>query len=139
MSNWIGVDWDGCLVEYDHWRGPGHVGSRVAAMVKRVQGWLLEGRDVRILTARVGQSGDWLRVVDGNLVARDGHDPRATDIHDGPAFAAQQREMIQAWCVKVFGVRLPVTATKNYGLKELWDDRAIQVHRNTGVRADGEE
>lgn len=45
--------------------------------------------------------------------------------------------VIEAWCVEHLGRALPVTATKDYRLVELWDDRAVQVVPNTGRRADG--
>jgi hypothetical protein len=44
---------------------------------------------------------------------------------------------IRAWCEAHLGKPLPVTATKNYQMIELWDDRAVQVVPNTGERADG--
>jgi hypothetical protein len=40
------------------------------------------------------------------------------------------------WCEEHIGVRLPITCTKDYGMVELWDDRAVQVIPNTGDRAD---
>lgn len=50
---WIGVDLDGTLAHYDGWVGVESIGAPVPAMVERVKGWLEEGRDVRIFTARV--------------------------------------------------------------------------------------
>ncbi len=44
---------------------------------------------------------------------------------------------IDAWCERHFGRKLPVTCTKDYGMVELWDDRAVQVKENTGIRVDG--
>lgn len=44
---------------------------------------------------------------------------------------------IEAWCEEHVGQRLQVTATKDYQMIQLWDDRAVQVHKNTGMRADG--
>lgn len=44
---------------------------------------------------------------------------------------------IMEWCVKHIGVALAVTATKDYGMIELWDDRAVQVIPNRGLRVDG--
>jgi hypothetical protein len=44
---------------------------------------------------------------------------------------------VQRWCQQHFCVPLPVTATKDYAMIELWDDRAIQVEPNTGRRVDG--
>ena len=43
-------------------------------------------------------------------------------------------EPVMAWCKRHFGVRLPVTNAKDFGMIELWDDRCIQVHENTGQR-----
>lgn len=39
---------------------------------------------------------------------------------------------VQDWAEKHTGVRLRVTASKDYSMEELWDDRAIQVIPNTG-------
>ncbi len=111
-SGWIGVDLDGTLAEYDRWRGPTHIGPPVQAMRVRVLRWLAEGRDVRIFTARVG--------------AADGE-------------RAEVVRAIERWCVKNVGRKLPITATKDYGMVELWDDRAVQVEANTGRRIDGQE
>ena len=53
MDGWIGVDLDGTLAEYDKWVSPTHIGKPILRMVKRVQKWLAEGRQVKIMTARV--------------------------------------------------------------------------------------
>jgi len=103
QNGWIGVDLDGTLAHYDHWRGIEHIGDPIPLMVERVREWLAEGRDVRIFTARV---------------------------------AGDQREtalpFIEQWCVEHLGSTLPVTNTKDFGMVELWDDRAVQVIPNTG-------
>jgi hypothetical protein len=52
MAGWIGVDLDGTLAFYDRWRGAGHIGDPIPAMLARVKGWLAAGREVRIFTAR---------------------------------------------------------------------------------------
>ena len=46
---------------------------------------------------------------------------------------------IRRWCVKHVGRALPITNTKDFGMIELWDDRAVQVEPNTGRRMDGLE
>ncbi len=107
-SKWIGVDFDATLATYDIWRGDGHCGEPIAPMVNRVKQWLAEGEDVRIFTARVGPG------VMNERVAR---------------------RAITDWCVKHIGRGLPITATKDYGMVELWDDRAREVIPNTGVLA----
>ena len=51
----------------------------------------------------------------------------------------EQVAPVQAWCLRHFGVVLPVTNVKDFGMIELWDDRAVGVVANTGRRADGKE
>ena len=99
---WIGVDLDGTLAHYDNWVSPDHIGEPIPAMVERVKGWLGEGIEVRIMTAR--------------------------------AWEAPQEiiSTIQDWAETHIGHRLPVTCTKDYGMIQLWDDRAVQVIPNTG-------
>lgn len=52
-DGWVGVDLDATLCYYDKWRGPTHIGKPIPAMVSRVEQWLKDGKDVRIVTARV--------------------------------------------------------------------------------------
>ena len=125
MSGWIGVDLDGTLARYEGWVSEEHIGPPVPAMVERVARWLAEGRDVRIFTARV----------DGGEVALAMGDPLGERFRD----VARVRAAIEAWCVQHLGRALPVTNRKDYGMVELWDDRAVQVIPNTGRRADGSE
>ena len=108
MSGWIGVDLDGTLAHYDGWNG-GKIGRPIPAMAERVKYWLAIGREVRIFTARVGLPGEE---------------------------ADHERAKIEAWCQEHFGVKLAVTATKDFGMVELWDDRAKQVEMNTGESYD---
>lgn len=108
-SCWIGVDLDGTLAEYHGWQGVDHVGAPIPLMVARVKRWLAEGKDVRIFTARVAN-------------------------RDITALRP-----IQEWCLQHLGVSLPVTNQKDFGMIELWDDRAIQVVPNHGYRVDGKE
>lgn len=111
MSGWIGVDLDGTLARYDEWRGIEHIGEPIPLMVARVKRWLSEGREVRIFTARVG-----------GLTGEDLDVAAAT---------------IFTWCAKHIGEVLPVTCMKDFGMVELWDDRAVSVGFNTGMRLDG--
>lgn len=107
-SGWIGVDLDGTLAKYNGWNN-GEIGEPVPLMVKRVRGWIVEGVIVKIFTARVSIEEDRDLVV----------------------------EKIQDWTQKHIGERLEVTNQKDYSMVELWDDRAIQVIPNKGIRADG--
>jgi len=45
---------------------------------------------------------------------------------------------VQAWCLKHFGIELPVTDRKDFGMIALYDDRAVQVEYNTGRIIKGE-
>jgi hypothetical protein len=111
-KGWIGVDLDGTLAHYDHWRGVEHIGEPVIPMLARVKTWLAEGRDVRIFTARVG--------------------PGRPEHERNDAL-----RYIWQWCREHVGTALLVTATKDMSMVELWDDRCVQVIPNTGERVDG--
>lgn len=116
---WIGVDLDGTLAVYDHWQGPHHVGAPVPAMVDRVISWLRDGyhppgahsrvNEVRIFTARVNP----INGMDAEI----------------------SRIAIDRWCMEVFGRTLPITHEKDFLMVELWDDRTVQVEKNTGRTA----
>jgi hypothetical protein len=121
MSGWIGVDFDGTLAQYGGWVDASHCGEPIEPMVARVKQWLAEGREVRIVTARC-----W---------------PVPIVLHDevcsGGGNVERSVYAIQQWCRQHIGQVLTITCMKDYGMIELWDDRAIQVRPNTGVRADG--
>ena len=102
---WIGVDFDGTLV-VDDLSGEE---EPVPLMLSRVKRWLDEGQEVRIVTARVGSNR-------------------------GSMDADNQRDHIEEWCRAYLGLVLKVTAEKDYEMIELWDDRAVQVIKNTGKR-----
>jgi hypothetical protein len=44
---------------------------------------------------------------------------------------------VRAWCKQHLGTILHITNRKDQRMIELWDDRAVQVIRNTGKRVDG--
>jgi hypothetical protein len=110
IVGWIGVDLDGCLAEH-YWPRDGsfeigRIGRPIPLMVERVKGWLGEGREVRIFTARVGPQP--------------------------PELEAMARVAIAVWTQEVFGVEIKATATKDFAMIALFDDRCIQVEMNTG-------
>ena len=102
---WYGVDLDGTLAKYTGWQGVKHIGMPIEPMVERVKRWIKEGKDVRIMTARVN--------------------PKNVDVEEAKA-------TIAVWCQMYIGKELPMTCEKDYGMIELYDDRAIQVVLNTG-------
>jgi hypothetical protein len=138
MTGWVGVDLDGTLAKYDAWLGPTEIGPPVKPMVARVKKWLAEGRDVRIFTARVAEpevTPEYLEYVRR----------KATEAGKGADFDPAEhvaqwsrdipgvRRAIEDWCEKHVGARLRVTNIKDFGMVELWDDRAIQVTMNVGT------
>lgn len=102
MSGWIGVDLDGTLATYDGWQGHDVIGDPVPAMVERVKRWCQEGREVRVMTARMFDGGD------------------------------DAQHAIRSWTMKHVGFELFGTCVKDFGMDELWDDRAVAVEANTG-------
>lgn len=107
-AGWIGVDFDGTLSKYGGW-DHGRLGEAVPRMLARVKEWVAAGIEVRIVTARVTHPEE------SGEVAK-----------------------IQDWLEANGLPRLAVTAVKDYQMLQLWDDRAIQVEKNTGrVRPKG--
>lgn len=111
-KGWIGVDLDGTLAHYDKWRGVFTIGKPIQLMVSRVKRWIAKGKDVRIMTARVS----W--------------EERQS---------AQAEAVVKDWCLKHIGVELPITNCRDRDMVESWDDRAVQVVKNTGRRVDGKK
>jgi hypothetical protein len=105
MKPWIGVDLDGTLAEYTGGRGDTTIGKPIQKMVDRVRYWMnVDKIEVRIFTARVAGSD-----------------------------RAANKKVIQDWLENECNLpRLEVTCVKDYGMVELYDDRAVQVIFNTG-------
>ncbi len=110
---WIGIDLDSTLAEYIHGQWP-EIGPPVLDMLRLVKEFLDEGREVRIMTARVG-----------HLFTKHPTQSQKDD-------AQMQELLVQMWCRTHLGVVLPVTAVKDYDMCCLFDDRAITVGKNTG-------
>ena len=102
MNSWIGVDLDGTLAHYEGFGDGKSIGEPIPLMLDRVKSWLAENKKVKIFTARVAYRND------------------------------EQKKMIKEWCIEHIGQELDVTCFKDFGMTELWDDRAIQVEKNTG-------
>ena len=105
MTSWVGVDLDGTLAYYDEWHGPSHIGEPIPAMLDRVNEWLAAGVTVKIFTARVSSSNPDRMESMGAIIR---------------------------WSKQHFGTILEVTAEKDYGMIELWDDRCRRIETNTG-------
>ena len=112
MKEWIGVDLDGTLAYFDHFRGWNHIGEPIPEMLSRVITWLASGIDVHIFTARVAPIGE-----------------------NNEAHIPVSRKAINAYCLKHSGCVLPVTCIRDVYCIQIWDDIAIRVMKNTGQAA----
>jgi hypothetical protein len=113
MSGWMGVDFDGTLAVSGTKRFDGPLGKPIPAMVARVKEWIAQGIEVRIFTARVSP------------LDKDG------SVQDNAALASV-RERLADWSEEHVGKRLESTCEKDHNIILLWDDKAIQVIRDTG-------
>lgn len=104
-GGWIGVDLDGTLAEYHGWKGYEHIGEPVPLMLNRVKEWVRCGHSVKIFTARVSVP-----------------EPERSDVI----------RVIHEWLEKHGLPPFEVTNVKDFGMIELWDDRAFAVVINTG-------
>lgn len=106
-KKWYGVDLDGTFAYDNGWENGGAIGEPVPLMLEKVKVWLSEGKEVRVMTARVAS------------------------IYED---REEQRKAVEDWTEKHLGVRLTVTAEKDGNMGEIWDDRAVQVVKNKGKR-----
>ncbi len=108
---WIGVDLDETLAEY-HGENYGllAIGKPIPKMIERVKKWLGKGEHVKIFTGRASPLTCDLAGV------------KVEDVVNA----------IQEWTLKHIGEKLEVTNEKDHGTVEMWDDRCVQVIRNTG-------
>ncbi len=102
------VDLDGTLAQYTDTGNLLEIGLPVPLMLQRVQSWIRDGKEVRVITARVNSE-------------------------DNP-HSSRQRAEIEKWLKKYVGKTLPITCKKSHNMMQLWDDRAVQVIPNTGER-----
>lgn len=122
---WIGYDLDGCLAEWgEGTSNPGDVrtiGKPIIPMVLRLRADVLAGQEVKIFTARVGPATTeecW-----------EGSDHRCGTLLE---WTTWQTNLIDSWMVEHVGYHLPITATKDFHMIQLYDDRCKQVIPNTG-------
>jgi hypothetical protein len=135
MKEWLGVDLDGTLAEYDGWVSHDHIGAPIQEMVTRVRKVLKEGTEVRIFTARCYPIVEVVRCVTSLedlyqkylLTTAD----NATNFHQLRG-TMKAIPAIRQFSMEAFGLVLPITCVKDYGMSELWDDRAVGVLPNTG-------
>ena len=101
----IAVDLDGTLAHYDSWKGIDHIGPVVPEVANAMELAQREGADIWIFTSRVSD----------------------------PADAEQAGKVVHNWLVKNNFQFEGITAVKHKFFTEFWDDRAVQVIRNSGM------
>jgi hypothetical protein len=111
-ADWVGFDLDGTLAQYYTW-GDGTIGAPIPSMVDRLKAYRAQGIEVRIVTARVS----------GLMASGEPDLQEAAD---------REKRRVEDWCRQHLGEVLPVTATKDFRMAKLYDDRCVQVETNTG-------
>lgn len=101
----IAVDLDGTLAEYNGWRGIEHIGKPVQNVLDALRYNKEQGAEIWIFTARLS-----------------GEENEAKQAY----FHIEQ--WLERYNITVDGV----TSNKMKKFTEIWDDRAVQVIRNTG-------
>lgn len=102
-KTWVGVDLDGTLAKYSGYNK--HIGEPIPTMINRVRRWVSDGREVRIVTARVA--------------------PQHPD-------RVEQLTLIHEWVNEHIGYPIEVISYKDHEMKVLYDDRVRQVEEGTG-------
>lgn len=110
-EGWIGFDLDGTLAKAPD-GGLHSIGDPIQPMVDLCKGFLADGWEIRIVTARAS--------------------PPFLDPNGDRVTGSVMIKEVQDWTEKHLGARLPVTCSKDYRMIRLYDDRAIQVEFNTG-------
>lgn len=109
---WVGVDLDGTLARKA--KPKPTIGEPIGPMINRVRKWVADGREVRVVTARVS----------GYL-----SEPGSAEYQE----AVEQELRIALWCAQHLGHVLPVQCHKDPDMIELWDDRAVGVVVDEGI------
>ena len=106
-EDYYAFDLDGTLAESFEGIRYNHttIGAPIPCMVDIVKRYIVEGKKVVLFTAR------------------------ATHIPYEP----EVKVAIEEWCLSHIGQILEINNVKTPGLRELWDDRARAVQRNTGL------
>ena len=103
MKRKVFVDFDGTLAKQETNGYCREIGEPIFPMIEIIKEELKKGSEVKIFTARASAWNDNLEKID-----------------------------IERFCVKYFGQVLPITAIKEHYIDVYYDDRAIQIEKNTG-------
>ena len=108
---WIGVDMDGTLAKYDGWKGWDHFGEPIKPVVDKIHAWSKRGVLVCIFTARMSE----------------------VSLARSKVSKEQMQKVIDDWCVKHIGYKLPCKTEKDCYMLAFLDDSAIQISKNQGM------
>jgi hypothetical protein len=125
---WIGIDLDRTLAEYHKWEGYEAIGKPIPTVLDFVKRLIVEGKEVRIFTARahpiVQPVREQFTEYQIGLVS---HFPELQG-------AMRACNAIREWCIEHIGRTLTITCVKDYHMDTLYDDRAVQVVANKGLK-----
>jgi hypothetical protein len=113
--DYMSVDFDGTLQIRPRNEPLTVLGEPIWPMVNLVKSWLADGMKVKIMTARVSP------------IQRGMNDYKSV-----ASFIMEQEYLIQEWCEKYIGQKLPVTCSKDTYMYQLYDDRAVCIEHNKG-------
>ena len=150
-KEWIGFDLDGTLARYDGWNGIDNIGEPVKPMVDIIKKLHVEGKVVKILTARVAPRANaetkgsrypdpphvlgWMPPYAGAVVGpivRDGSsEDSIVRMYARNEWTA--RDFVADWCLEHLGFLPEITHEKDHLMMELYDDRVKQVVPNEGT------
>jgi len=123
ITPWIGVDLDGTLAHYPPGAGD-DIGAPIPAMVERVVRFLIAGWTVKIFTARIAPPLAHTKMIaEVASISEWWMETLADYLKD---FSVEDDILPKIM------LPLTVTATKNFGMVILYDDRVVQVEPNTG-------
>lgn len=137
-GRWIAVDLHGTLANHDATQvegDPYHIGVPIPAMVSRVKAWIAAGHEVRIFTAKIFPLWKAEPTLDPGRLSLRWCEEYTSPYEDAAAFA----HAIDRWVLEHVGTRLTLTCVKDRHCRELWDDKAVPVEKDTGrLLYDGE-
>lgn len=118
-DSWIGFDLDGTLAKHEDREGNPNgpydhtfIGRPIPLMVNKLKEYLNKGIKCKIFTARTAI--------------------RMNNVEADYEEYYMALPIIKAWCKEHIGQELPITSCKDYDMLYFYDDRCVQVERNTG-------
>lgn len=123
---WIGVDFDGVLVEWDPKYLP-DCGPPIVHGITLVRRLKAEGHEIRIFTARIQPSPDEQAWWD---------EANRLGFKTVEDWVKYQHQLVENFCIKHFGAPFKITACKDWRMITCYDDRCVQMVPNTGESLD---